>query len=1024
MKRYVCTLSSFGLSMMLVSCAVDEPLGWVVNAESCVIEDMGSSQGVSTSIDLNDVDEDASIIESYRNKQLQCIDDHVKLASYHQCDWQWGANASFSQDIDGLKEVAALNIDSELLEAYVNRKQQEKTSTEYWKRVCETEGWYCIASIDDLAALNAYMGDLNQDGECGNLSARKNVYLINDIKITSKELKKINEFGIDSLYNLKIQTVPCIDEISIKFEDVEKTVFDFVYNVEFERINIIIQGNHDVDQKLRFAKELNCSTINQSSFTAQQLNSALFEQINESQIRDSRFDVSIENETVVGLVSDHILKSEISNSIINGSLINTGESDCTQKDDHSECTSYGIGALAGRIEESSLHNVMLDNVSVIAKKQSRVGGLAGYAKNVHMTYDHSENTDSAKEVLGRNYVGGRLGYMDGGSIRATTSEYGYRHLSITGRVQGHYDVGGFVGYVSSDAVIMDIKNNVDVVNGDKERVGGFVGHLFGLAENISNRIGTINKWDEPSYWEGEYLLDCANAPYNEGRDACFRVHPEATLGQVVYNANYIGGFAGSLSDKAQMEHIQNRVDRIIGGEFVGGLVGDITQFARIRLVANKVTQYISGYMYVGGAVGNNAGRINGIHNVVNSIYASKIAGGAVSYNTNSGSIKELLNEAELVACQSLCGGCVGESDGMVDTVKSNVKSLKANAYAGGFTADASGMMEDIYSVVGKVEGIGCDPIKADDYGVQELCCEFGDVKLCRLTAIEGGQSSDEHGNYIRLWNVCGIIDTNDAQSPELSCRLGGFAGLAESSVYGPSLINIATHFGEVTGDYDLGGFVAYHDFSRGLILPRYSLYQNVAVSGIVKRRSSFSPETTSGFIGHIIGIYPDKYDTLISFKMHLISSMITIKNGLDEEISSPTFIGDISLKSNLQNENDYIEKIGKILDNAVLIGKDIPVIYSGCYGDDCTPIYSLTSLTSRLNIAIKTIKNQFSASEFKKAEANFNQLVKDNGWSTLRPVDWKIGDAELCKPYAQCLTFDSVSDHLIVPEFDPDIVSR
>jgi len=1036
MKRrciYICALV---LSIAFASCAVEEPLGWTVNGNTCVVEDLGSSQGTSITIDLNNVDAEEDVIQSFRESQKKCVASHVKAASYQNCEWQWGTNDSFSQKISDLKEVVELELSSEILDQLESEKAKEQQACFDGSAFCRQEGVNCITSAEDFVKLKDIMGNTSSSSKCGAASQRHSVYIWNDITLTANNIQNMKEAGITSLYNLNILS-PSGEKPTITFEDVGETLFESINNVQLNNINIVVNYNIKNSDKseetpVRFAKELNCSDINSSSFEATQTNAALFESVDRSYIISSKFNVTATGQNVKGLVADRMLKEvSITDVSVSGTLKNTGVSDCSAvhktlgedgkvtvtHDDsgynNDKSNAAGIGALAGHISQSLIHNAGLNSVTVDAPEQCVVGGLIGYAEDVQLTYDNSSFEDSANEVLGKDWVGGRIGYMNGGSVQTVVAKSDERHSVETKRVQGHYDVGGFVGYVSRDASVADIKNNVSVVNGDKENIGGFVGHTFGAIEKITNVVGTVNKWDEPSYWTGTYKLDCSDAPHifkldPNDENKCLHILKEETVGTSIYNVNHVGGFAGMLDGQGRIDNIHNTVNSMTGWYGVGGVAGYLSQNASLNEIANHVKGLISGREAVGGVVGNNDGRVYRINNNTQSVQGKADIGGAVGLNTNTGSISEVMNATESVACSMLCGGCIGESDGTVDTIKSSVTSVVANAYAGGFTAGASSTTSNIYSVVDSVKGVKCATYSNNAYGLEDICCELNGNTICRSTCLDGGQKENSTG-LIRLWNLC--TNEDGTQNSAFSCELAGFAAVGDSSVYGPSLTNIVAHFGEVRGDYDLGGFLAYQSYLTKWALPRNTLYENIAVSGNIVRTSELRPNNTSGLVGSFRDIDARSFESLVSLNIHLVSSMVRIVDSKGNTVTEPTLMGAAVFNV---SPTDIETFVSNMLNYAVYVMSENPIIYSACDSSKCTVVSNWANKSSQATKAIQLI-NSTTTDELYNGYANTLNKFNVSGASVLRPVTWVVGKDEQCAPYSKCLTFDSVTEKLNVP---------
>ena len=179
-----------------------------------------------------------------------------------------------------------------------------------------------------------------------------------------------------------------------------------------------------------------------------------------------------------------------------------------------------------------------------------------------------QNLTVSGNVSGDSYVGGVVGYNDGGTVTGCT-------FSGSGSVSGSSYVGGVVGYNISSG---NVKNctNTGSVNGSagSSNVGGVVGLNSGIVENCYNTGSVSGDWyvgGVVGYNNGGTVKNC----YNTG------------TGTVTGTGNYVGGVVGQ-NFGGTVENCYNTV-KVTGSSdysYIGGVVGDNISSGTSAIVEN------------------------------------------------------------------------------------------------------------------------------------------------------------------------------------------------------------------------------------------------------------------------------------------------------------------------------------------------------------------------------------------------------------------------------------------------------
>ena len=232
----------------------------------------------------------------------------------------------------------------------------------------------------------------------------------------------------------------------------------------------------------------------------------------------------------------------------------------------------------------------------------KVGALTGYALEGSVTNVHSE-----VKVVGKNSVGGLVGYYTGEISRSSVQE----------NVAGQDSVGGLVGYTSGSIVGTDKGKSFFVGNvTGRKYVGGLAGYGAGVIKSYADGAVSGNS----NYVGGVigYATEKLDSAYH--------------LNGNVKGASYIGGVAGYTTKSVIRIYSKENIDVIGTGDYVGGLVGyAVDSISNSRSLSNSV----SGVKYVGGSAGYVGGSIFNLSSAGGVTGTSDYVGGVVGYATSS-----------------------------------------------------------------------------------------------------------------------------------------------------------------------------------------------------------------------------------------------------------------------------------------------------------------------------------------------------------------------------------------------------
>lgn len=300
-----------------------------------------------------------------------------------------------------------------------------------------------------------------------------------------------------------------------------------------------------------------------------------------------------------------------------------------------------------------LKTTNLDNIQVTSSSD-KVGAFCGV--NVAGVLENDEqtgvldsltvlntgiNTDNASYILGKEHVGGIVGYLQGVGEEITGDDYKdivLSNLNNYAKVTGDKYVGGIIGEVRTSKtkavkIIVDecvnkgavlaansevdangvIRVKANVVRTDAKYIGGITGYTANVY---------ANDHDDENVQELITIRNCVSSP----------VYSDSDLESLL---------DASVDDAAKV------LTQKLNGVYVGGIVG-YNYYSTIQSCTTKAEKgkkgYVFGYRYVGGIVGFNQGPTSGIK------------GGS---DNVSG-----INEANVVGCEYVGGitGCNADVD--------------------------------------------------------------------------------------------------------------------------------------------------------------------------------------------------------------------------------------------------------------------------------------------------------------------------------------------------------------------------
>lgn len=347
------------------------------------------------------------------------------------------------------------------------------------------------------------------------------------------------------------------------------------------------------------------------------------------------------------------------------------------------------------------------------------------------------------KIHGAGWVGILAGFVRDDSL--------VENCSVTGTVEGVFNVGGLIGLQVDNGELVESSADVDVTG--RQRIGGLIGVNF-IESKITNCSasgsveGVIKDEEEPGAIGGIVGVNQSATIMNS-----------TASGEVKADGQSIGGLAGLQYADAEI-HDSSASGNVTGYSDVGGLVGDSsaddneTPVITNSSAEGNVKGMDDGRTRAGGLVGVNEGRIEDSH-----------SNGSVEGVYNVGGFLGLNLDGDIVQCHA---------DGDVAAVGggSEIEERADQSRAGGLVGNNQGTVTRSYAT-GDVDATG-------DRAGGLVGRNSGTI-----------ESSHAGGQIIGEWFVGSLLGWNESDAPveksyatgEISGTdyVGGFAGTAGSN---------------------------------------------------------------------------------------------------------------------------------------------------------------------------------------------------------------------------------------------------
>ena len=259
-------------------------------------------------------------------------------------------------------------------------------------------------------------------------------------------------------------------------------------------------------------------------------------------------------------------------------------------------------------------------------------GLFGYIgkKSDEEKGEVKDVVQEGGKIIGRSYIGGVVGYLEGGTITNCCNSV---------EVSGGSAVGGVAGYNIEGGTIINCCNS-GAVSGEYLS-GGVAGYL-----------------------EGGTITNCYNS------------------GAVSGNDDNVGGVAGRNEGTITNCYNTGAVTGSDSNNNVGGVAGE-NRTGEITSCYNTGAVIGSGD-YAGGVAGHNIkGTITSCYNSGAVIGSEDYAGGVAGYNIDGGTITSCYNTGAVIGSGDYAGGVAGRNDEKITNCYSSGAVSGSSKYVGG-----------------------------------------------------------------------------------------------------------------------------------------------------------------------------------------------------------------------------------------------------------------------------------------------------------------------------------------------------
>lgn len=387
-----------------------------------------------------------------------------------------------------------------------------------------------------------------------------------------------------------------------------------------------------------------------------------------------------------------------------------------------------VGALIGRSIAGTVTNVHAE-VKVVGK--NHIGGLVGYTTGSLARVSVTEN------ISGQDSIGGVAGFVSGNIIGTAKS-----NCYFIGKLEGRDWVGGIVGRSTGDIkyayhqggdivgnsrvggiagetgvasnsplnVVFSVSSE-GVVQGKDKYVGGIVGYSQGTVDSASHKNGTVSSATYVGGIAG--YAQFVNNSHKEGFVSGTGSYTGGIAGYLNHDINncyHVGdvngeGYVGGLVGSAIIIRDSYAEGDVTGtAKFVGGLVGE-QRDASYRIVRSHVKGSVTAEksIYVGGVVGRANGKIDStVYHIGGDVVGLDSVGGVVGYA--NGIVDSAYHQGGLVQGNNYVGGVVGCGNAKVYNSYAEGTVKGSGFRVGGVIGFSKGVVDSCYHIQGAVSG--------------------------------------------------------------------------------------------------------------------------------------------------------------------------------------------------------------------------------------------------------------------------------------------------------------------------------
>lgn len=530
-----------------------------------------------------------------------------------------------------------------------------------------------------------------------------------------------------------------------------------------------------------------------------------------------------------------------------------------------KCTQLLLGGLVGQNKgeiKAGSANLASGDITVSGlncTQQAYIGGVAG-TTNQPVTANNAGDVvvTSGSKASRSYYLGGIIGRCDGALTSCTNSGLISNAAPMNGGGDYWMEIGGLVGYNTSNAPIDNCHNTGNVINtgnsGAYLVVGGITGESDGLVSNCDNTGDVTNSGNsgnsQPINIGGIAGRSSAGMTYSSNGTS-------SLAGGTISNSGTsaerlcVGGIYGYSNNVGSLSHSFNKGAVTNSGDapaanaiFVGGAIGFQHNDSSDAEAASYNQGIASVITYV-----DNSGAVTNTSTTTSDLQLGGIAAeawGSVDHCTNSGPVNVKANLAKAL----YMGGILG----WWETNSSNSVTYCENLEAGEVTVDPGLNIENQFWVSGVVGGERGDITATNSHLINRAPITVGaennaitsaaikNTTYSYLSGIGGGNGSDyvayeyceNHGNILYRGTMHRV-------------RVGGVVACAFRSPDHSKCVADIRSYKSRGGNYkdDVGGVIGYYKAETD------NTINDILYKGYLNTNSTSPRCYTAGLVGRV-----------------------------------------------------------------------------------------------------------------------------------------------------------------------------